>query len=1189
MTFRRLLLQNLTFHWRGNLAVGLGVAVAAAVLTGALLVGDSLRGSLRERTEQQLGWVDFALLPGRFFREKLVDELRSDAGPNAQLVPLILMQGSASSGEEVERRASGVTVLGVAKPFDDGDAVPWAADRKEVILSAALAAELRVQAGATVTLQVPTASDAPRETPFGRRDVNDTRVSLPLTVVAVLPAERFGSHFSLNPRTSVPLNAFVPLGLLQTTLGQPGRINAVLARADGAALTAGLSRLLTLDDWGLVVRTPLSRTDTLFARLDRNRDGKLTRAEWRDRVGHGLAALADADGVLTRDAVHDFYRKRGYFSLESRSLLLPPGVPPLAEQVAREQGLRTGPTLVYLANSLTEGAQSVPYSVVAALDPALPPPLGPFLPPDVKTLKDDDIVLVDWPDSGLALKPPDAVQMRYFTTVHEGKLPEHTERFVLRGVVPLRGVADDPDLTPEFPGITDRLTLKEWDPPFPYDGRRIRPQDEEYWRLYRTTPKAYVSLATGQRLWGSRFGNLTSIRLAPADPKADLDALGAAFASGLRGKLTPETGGFVFDNVRQRGLDASGGGLDFGMLFLGFSFFLIAAALLLVVLLVRLNLDRRAAEIGLLLALGYATRWVRRLLLAEGVVLAVLGSVVGCLVAVGYGRGLLEFLSRHWPGQLDRSLLRLHVTPPALVIGGLAAAGASVLAIAWAVRVLGKAAPVRLLGGQTASEITTADGRSRWSRWLAGGGALGGMVLIGAGSKIQNHEAQAGAFFGGGALLLTAGLALLALFLRGQVGGRLTVLTLGMRNAARNPLRSLLTAGLLASAAFLIIAVESFRREPGRDFLKRDGGSGGFALLAESDVPIYQDLLEGKGRQEVRDALERRYRAQDNATAAARLTAAEQTLAPVKIAPFRVKAGDDASCQNLYQPGRPRLLGVPPAITARGGFQFVGVVSDATPEEHANPWKLLDRPQPDGAVPVFGEANSVMWMLKKGLGDEVILPGERDAAGQPVRLRIVGLLKDSVFQGELLMSEANFLRLYPTQEGFRLFLIETPPGQEDAVAQLLETGLADRGFDATLATQRLASFLEVENTYLSTFQALGGLGLLLGSLGLAVVLLRSVWERRGELALLRALGYRRAALGRLVFAENVFLLCAGLLIGAAAAFLSVLPHVLTGQGHIPWLRLLGTLGLVLLAGLAAGALALRSTLHAPLLPALRKE
>ena len=48
-------------------------------------------------------------------------------------------------------------------------------------------------------------------------------------------------------------------------------------------------------------------------------------------------------------------------------------------------------------------------------------------------------------------------------------------------------------------------------------------------------------------------------------------------------------------------------------------------------------------------------------------------------------------------------------------------------------------------------------------------------------------------------------------------------------------------------------------------------------------------------------------------------------------------------------------------------------------------------------------------------------------------------------------------------------------------------------------------------------------------------LLRSVWERRGELALLRALGYRRAALGRLVFAENVFLLCAGLLIGEALA------------------------------------------------------
>src|SRR5262249_59599333 len=105
-------------------------------------------------------------------------------------------------------------------------------------------------------------------------------------------------------------------------------------------------------------------------------------------------------------------------------------------------------------------------------------------------------------------------------------------------------------------------------------------------------------------------------------------------------------------------------------------------------------------------------------------------------------------------------------------------------------------------------------------------------------------------------------------------------------------------------------------------------------------------------------------------------------------------------------------------------------------------------------------------------------------------------------------------------EGYNFFLIAPPKGSEDDVKRALERALGDRGFEVTRTDERLAAYLAVENTYLTTFQALGGLGLLLGSLGLAVVLLRAVWERRAELALLRALGYTRRTLGWLVLAEN---------------------------------------------------------------------
>ena len=85
------------------------------------------------------------------------------------------------------------------------------------------------------------------------------------------------------------------------------------------------------------------------------------------------------------------------------------------------------------------------------------------------------------------------------------------------------------------------------------------------------------------------------------------------------------------------------------------------------------------------------------------------------------------------------------------------------------------------------------------------------------------------------------------------------------------------------------------------------------------------------------------------------------------------------------------------------------------------------------------------------------------------------------------------------------------------------------------ASEQLAQFLAVQNTYLSTFQSLGGLGLLLGTVGLAVVQLRSVLERRGELALMRAEGFQPSRLVKMVVFENAVLLVGGLAVGAIAA------------------------------------------------------
>ena len=129
----------------------------------------------------------------------------------------------------------------------------------------------------------------------------------------------------------------------------------------------------------------------------------------------------------------------------------------------------------------------------------------------------------------------------------------------------------------------------------------------------------------------------------------------------------------------------------------------------------------------------------------------------------------------------------------------------------------------------------------------------------------------------------------------------------------------------------------------------------------------------------------------------------------------------------------------------------------------------------------------------------------------------------------------------------------------------------------------------MENTYLGTFQVLGGLGLLLGSAGLGVVVLRNVLERRGELGLLAAVGFRRRTLGRLVLLEHGALLGLGLGLGIVAAAVAVWPAVSSSGAGLPYASLALTLGSVWLNGLLWTWLATRYALRGNLLAALRNE
>ena len=153
MQLATLCLRSLAHHRRAGIAVALGAAVGTAVLTGALLVGDSMRGSLRDVALSRLGGVDYALRAGRFFRQTLADDFVADQDFQARFgvaVPLIMLRGAAThptSHATVHR----VNVLGVDDRFSalDTSGVPHdapIAGSRQVILNRPLAEQL----GATI-------------------------------------------------------------------------------------------------------------------------------------------------------------------------------------------------------------------------------------------------------------------------------------------------------------------------------------------------------------------------------------------------------------------------------------------------------------------------------------------------------------------------------------------------------------------------------------------------------------------------------------------------------------------------------------------------------------------------------------------------------------------------------------------------------------------------------------------------------------------------------------------------------------------------------------------------------------------------------------------------------------------------------------------------------------------------------
>jgi hypothetical protein len=262
-------------------------------------------------------------------------------------------------------------------------------------------------------------------------------------------------------------------------------------------------------------------------------------------------------------------------------------------------------------------------------------------------------------------------------------------------------------------------------------------------------------------------------------------------------------------DVRSQNLSASAGATDFGAYFSYFSFFLMVSALLLAALFFRLSVEQRLPQIGVLRATGFPVAAVQRVLMIEGALVTFAGAGVGVVFAIAWARLMVLALTTWWVDAVGTTELSLRVDPLSLVIGAVGAAAAALISLFLAIRSLSRTSPRAQIAGWLPS---ASAGSSKRAVTLAVtvlvlGAAISGAAWIG---KIP----QAGGFFAAGSLTLVGGLAAFRAWLgHGRGSARLSTMTsLGLKNAAWRPGRSLTAAGLVASAVFLLVAVDSFRR-----------------------------------------------------------------------------------------------------------------------------------------------------------------------------------------------------------------------------------------------------------------------------------------------------------------------------------------------------------------------------------------
>lgn len=602
-------------------------------------------------------------------------------------------------------------------------------------------------------------------------------------------------------------------------------------------------------------------------------------------------------------------------------------------------------------------------------------------------------------------------------------------------------------------------------------------------------------------------------------------------------------------------------------IFFVFGTFVIVAAIILTINIFVMLAEERKSEMGMSRAIGMKRSYLKRIFSYEGLFYAAGASIIGAFVGVGITYVIFFLLDDMWSvfgGDLSM-LSYFHISQESLIIAFGAGFLLTMGTILFSVTRISKLNIIRAIReipeppiskeskklfylaliGLGLGTLLTFAGTESQALWLPVTGVS--LVIIGIGTIarrwvgdraayttvgiflmiwwflpldvlpiLEDYTADIEMFILSGLFLVTAGVMIVMLNgsmitglfekIVGSGKGSKAVVMSGISHPLKERFRTGMTMFIFALIIFAIIVMSMIVGifQTNLDTMIEEQ-SGGYDILGLSDQDrpiedIQQEIIDNENLDiEDFDHIDSAYRGM-------------------------VPALDEDGTRT-----RRSIIGVDQNFVDNNQFDFTSYLEEFGSKSEV--WEAVMN-DPDlmiiNAPPDESFDMGAMGREKLGLNDTVTLV---DVNGGLVEKRVIGLMNQAIVDGYFMSKET--LSSEFALDSNSLFFISVREGIDaDELGRNLERELVRFGFQPMVIDTLFREVMSAQFMFFDLFSGYMGLGLVVGIAGLGIISLRAVHERRLEIGMMRAIGFKRRMIKYAFLVENSFITVTGIILGS---------------------------------------------------------